>query len=462
MPSFLNNMIFSTGIRSSQRKRKTSVFLCLLAFLHCVHSGDETFSGGRGTSFDFSLNAFNRHISNLKDNDKIMQFNRGNQIFKAAWSNDGGPLFQGLGPLFNSRSCNGCHFLGGRGRNRLVSEKEFHFMIFRVRGKAGTALENYGAQIQDRSVSQSIPPEAVPDVKFSEISGNFPDGSKYSLMKPEYKISKWNYGIPEQYHLSPRVPPAVYGMGLLQMIPEETVREFEDTEDRNGDGISGRMSKVNSRLTGKDELGRFGWKAAQPDVIHITANALHQDMGITSDLFPKQNCEPVQSGCIGVSSVSPEIDSTTLKDLVYSVMMTAVPGRRNLDTQEGRRIFSGIGCAKCHRTEMKTGIDPDFPELSNQKIHPYSDLLLHEMGEELSDEIKEGSAEGSEWRTPPLWGLGLYSLVNQHSFLLHDGRARNAEEAVLWHGGEAFKSREKYRSLSRADREKLLDFLYSL
>nr|HNI27576.1 di-heme oxidoredictase family protein [Leptospiraceae bacterium] len=211
-----------------------------------------------------------------------------------------------------------------------------------------------------------------------------------------------------------------------------------------------------------EETGRFGWKAAQPDVLHITANALHQDMGITSELFPNQNCEPVQSGCTKTPFVSPEIDGTTLKDLVYSVMMTAVPGRRNLQTQEGKKIFLEIGCGDCHKSEMRTDTHPKFPELSNQTIYPYTDLLLHDMGKELADQIREGSAEGNEWRTPPLWGLGLYSLVNQHSFLLHDGRARNAEEAVLWHGGEAEKSRDKYRNLRRSDREKILVFLYSL
>lgn len=439
-----------------------TLFLSLFFFLHCFHPASESFSGGDGTSFDFSLNAFNRHITNLKDNDKIMQFNSGNRIFKAVWSNDGGPAFQGLGPLFNSRSCNTCHFLGGRGRNRLSSEKEFHFLIFRVRNGFGKSLENYGTQIQDRSVGQSILPEAVPDVKYSETRGTFSDGTEYSLMKPEYKIIQWNYGTPSEYSLSPRVPPAVFGMGLLSLISDETLRSLEDPDDRNGDGISGRMSKVKSRLTGKEETGRFGWKAAQPDVLHITANALHQDMGITSELFPNQNCEPVQSGCIKTPFVSPEIDGTTLKDLVYSVMTTAVPGRRNLQTQDGKQIFHKIGCSDCHKTEMRTGIHPDFPELSDQKIYPYTDLLLHDMGIELADSIREGSAEGNEWRTPPLWGLGLYSLVNQHSFLLHDGRARNAEEAVLWHGGEAEASGRKYRDLKKSDRDKLLDFLYSL
>ena len=439
-----------------------ALFLSLFFFLYCFHPANESFPGGEGTSFDFSLNAFNRHITNLKDNDKIMQFNRGNQIFKAVWSNDGGPVFQGLGPLFNSRSCNTCHFLGGRGRNRLDSEKEFYFLIFRVRNGSGAALENYGTQIQDRSVSKAIPPEAVPNVKYTEIPGTFQDGSKYSLMKPEYKIIQWNYGNPSEYRLSPRVPPAVFGMGLLSLISDETLKSFEDPEDRNGDGISGRISKVKNRLTSKEETGRFGWKASQPDVLHITANALHQDMGITSELFPNQNCEPVQSGCTKTPFVSPEIDGTTLKDLVYSVMMTAVPGRRNLQTQEGKKIFLEIGCGDCHKSEMRTDTHPKFPELSNQTIYPYTDLLLHDMGKELADQIREGSAEGNEWRTPPLWGLGLYSLVNQHSFLLHDGRARNAEEAVLWHGGEAEKSRDKYRNLRRSDREKILDFLYSL
>lgn len=440
------------------------LFLLLLAPGCRETSAGKEYSGGSATSFDFSLNAFGRISANIHDSDKILKFNRGNGVFRAVFSNDSESPFRGLGPLFNAASCNGCHFLNGRGRNKFPYETRFHSLVFKF--SMGKDQNNpYGNQLQDSSIDSKIPAEVKPSVRFIEIKGKFPDGEEYVLHKPDYQFMEWQYGKPEQFQYSPRTAPAVYGMGLLSLIPVETLKSLSDPEDKNKDGISGRINFVVNKKTGKEEIGRFGWKAGISSVGQFIATALREDMGVTSFLFPSQNCEKGQVQCRNAQNEGPEIDSKTFDELEYYTLLLAVPARRNTedrDVQSGEKLFVEIGCAGCHIAELKTGESPDLPELSKQIITPYTDLLLHDMGEELADGKNEFHADGKEWRTPPLWGLGLVPLVNQHSQFLHDGRANGFQEAILWHDGEAHRSKEKYKNLDKKDREKIIKFLNNL
>ena len=436
------------------------IFIYLLLLSSCLPYQEE-FSGGETTHFDFSLGAFGKKANNLNDSEKVLKFNRGSVIFKAIWSNDKSPYFQGLGPLFNSNSCFGCHTFNGRGKNKEKYEKEFFSMSFKIQEDS-----SYGTSLQLKSIDEKkIPPEVSIEVEWEEVQGEFLDGETYTLVKPKYKFTKFAYGNKENLIFSARVAPVVFGMGLLSLIPEEDLQAKEDPNDKNQDGISGKLNYVWNLRTQKLEIGRFGWKASQPTLHQFIATALLHDMGITSELFIKQNCTEVQNNCNLSQNLGMEIDMNSFSDLEYYVSLIGVPARRNTQDEEvleGKKIFSKLGCIHCHISTWKTKWDPDFPELSHQVIYPYTDLMLHDMGEDLADGLQETNAKGNEWRTPPLWGLGLYETINQHNRLLHDGRARGIEEAILWHGGEALSSKEAYRGLPKLSRKKLLKFLNSL
>lgn len=436
-------------------------FYLFLLFLVSFCYKNEELSGGATTTYDFSLGAFSRIASNVKNIEKIHKFNRGSSIFKVVWTSDSFQSFSGLGPLFNASSCAACHTLNSRGRNIFPNEKEFFSMSFKI-----SSAENYGKVLQLKSIDEkNIPQEVTISVNFEEIFGEFPDGERYTLLKPAYKLKNWNYGTISDFQFSPRVAPAVYGLGLLSLIPEEDLKKKEDINDSNNDGISGKLNLVENHVTRQKEIGRFGWKAAQPNLRQFIANALLEDIGITSEIFTEQNCTKAQLACKQKQSNGIEIDSNSLDDLEFYVRYLAVPARRNLKSQDikiGKNLFISIGCEKCHISEWKTGKNLEHPELSEQTIYPYTDLMLHDMGDGLADGFEEFLADGKEWRTPPLWGIGLYSQISQHNFLLHDGRARGLQEAILWHEGEAKFSKEKYMNLNKKDRERILKFLESL
>jgi CxxC motif-containing protein (DUF1111 family) len=265
--------------------------------------------------------------------------------------------------------------------------------------------------------------------------------------------------------VSPRVAPFMIGLGLLGAVPEETVLAAADPDDADGDGISGRPNTVWDRRAQSEALGRFGWKANQPSVEQQNSGAFLGDIGITSDLFPEQNCTSVEPDCVAApNGGDPEVDQDKIDSVTFYASLLAVPARRDFDDPTvlaGEQLFHDIGCVACHRSTLVTG-DADIPALSAQTIHPYTDLLLHDMGPDLADERPDYQADGREWRTAPLWGIGLIDNVNRHDFLLHDGRARGFAEAILWHGGEGEAARERFRTLSEEDRAALLRFLESL
>jgi CxxC motif-containing protein (DUF1111 family) len=287
------------------------------------------------------------------------------------------------------------------------------------------------------------------------------------LLAPVYVFEELAYGeLSPETKFSPRVAPSVFGVGLLEAIPEAQILERADPDDANKDGISGRPNRVWDHVNKRAVIGRLGWKANQPDVAHQTAGAFSQEIGMTTTLRPEPNCTNIQIACIDApDGGSPEISDEIFKRIVDYQRMLAVPARRNLDdaqVKQGAQLFASAGCAACHRATFKTAAVADAPWLSNQTIHPFTDMLLHDMGPDLADGRADFEASGTEWRTPPLWGMGLQHAVNGHTRYLHDGRARDANEAILWHGGEAEGAREAYKKMSRSEREALLKFLSSL
>jgi CxxC motif-containing protein (DUF1111 family) len=265
--------------------------------------------------------------------------------------------------------------------------------------------------------------------------------------------------------LSPRVAPSVIGLGLLESVPLSTLEALADPDDADGDGISGRVNWVTDHA-GKRAAGRFGWKANVATLREQAAGAAVGDIGITSSLFPAQNCPPEQATCVDArTDPGPEMKPSFLDRMVLYVQTLAVPVARDLNdpvVHRGEHLFRDFGCASCHMPTLRTGPEAVQPELANQTFHPFTDLLIHDMGEGLADHRPDGSATGSEWRTPPLWGLGLIGKVNGHDRLLHDGRARGPAEAILWHGGEAEAAKEKFRTADKADRDALIAFLNAL
>ncbi|HEX9648783.1 MAG TPA: di-heme oxidoredictase family protein, partial [Alphaproteobacteria bacterium] len=265
--------------------------------------------------------------------------------------------------------------------------------------------------------------------------------------------------------LSPRVAPATIGLGLLEAVPEATILALADPADADGDGVSGRPNRVAGEVGGGIALGRFGWKANQPSLRRQNAAAALGDIGLTSTLFPDENCAAPQDACRAAKSGgAPELSDAFLDKLTLYTRLLAVPRQRGADAEpvrHGEQLFRAAGCAACHMPTLVTGAHP-LAELAGQVIHPFTDLLLHDMGEGLADGRPDFAATGREWRTAPLWGLGLVETVNGHTYFLHDGRARNLAEAILWHGGEAEAARERFRALPRGDREALLAFLRSL
>ncbi len=369
----------------------------------------------------------------------------------------------GLGPLFNARSCSGCHLHDGRGRPALPEEERAMGLVLRL-SMGSEAHPIYGGQLQDLA-NPGIQAEARIQ-QVSEIHrGRYADGSAYSLEQLRYEIRQPAYGaVSEQTKISPRMAPHLVGMGLLEAIPVKFIQAQADPEDLNGDGISGRVNRVWDIRRQQDALGRFGWKAGQPSVEQQVAAAFSADIGITSSLFPDE-VPTAQQDIHVVSGGQPELDDHKLGRVTFYCQALAVPAQRHAQQPEvlrGEVLFQSIGCNQCHLPQVKTGKYAAIPAFSNMLIRPYTDLLLHDMGPELADQRPEGKATGQEWRTPPLWGIGLFPAVSNHSRYLHDGRARNLAEAILWHGGEGQAARDAFKALEKTDREALVAFLQSL
>lgn len=403
-------------------------------------------SAGNAT-VDYDENEpFMKTIKTIEVNE-IGSVSQGRELFIAKWQAAPGPraTLDGLGPLFNADACTACHVSNGR----VVSHKQDGTVddsfLFRIGDANGNVHPIYGGQLQTHSTVGDA--ESVISWLKNETTGKIEFSSTANV-----KIDGFNLG--------PRIAPHLLGMGLLDLVSEETILEYEDKDDKNGDGISGRAHWVFEE--NETRLGRFGWKAINSTLRTQNAGAFHQDMGLTSSVNVEENCTSNQEICASqANGGNPEVSEASLQAVVNFMTALGVPQRR-AENQEvfdkGAKIFNFIGCASCHRPTMITSESAKFKSLSNQKIYAYTDLLLHDMGENLRDGVKEKDASASEWRTPPLWGIGIVEQKEGARFL-HDGRATTIQQAILEHDGEALQTKNRFKNLTSEDKENLLSFL---
>ncbi len=424
-------------------------------------------AGGAGTIFDSTEDAFRRAMPSLPE-DQRQRFLDGRLAFNVTWvaPQEVGD-FRGLGPHFNAASCVGCHARDGRGRpyNASESTRVLPPMLIKLRqfddDGALIADEVHGEQLRIQRVGEG-PAQGDVTVRWETFEGAFPDGEPYELQRPVFSVRTEAPQAPPAI-LSPRATPPNFGLGLLENIPAEDILAAQDPADEDGDGVRGVARIVTDPMTGAEWLGRFGWKADHPTVRTQTAAAAQHDMGITSPAAPRAGCVLEHQQCDLAGSSSPaEMSPDTLDAMVFYLRHLAVPARSPADTSAGERHFEQMGCASCHTPSHRTSEDAHSPALRGQTIWPYTDLLLHDMGRDLAPQGARESVAARRWRTPPLWGLGLAQAVNGHVSLLHDGRARSIEEAILWHGGEASRARDAYRRAPEAERAELLAFLNAL
>ena len=403
------------------------------------------------------------------------EFLRGNRIFNANWApadRFDSESRDGLGPHYDALGCARCHVKNGRGRPPDPSRGDPGTLILKISQPGADPQRpplpdpRYGGQLNYRAVD-GVRPKGRIGISYEEVRGRFADGEAYSLRRPRFAVVEPAYGpFPPDLETSPRLPPPVIGLGLVEALSEADLLALADPEDADGDGISGRANYVIDPEDGRRKIGRFGWKAGAATLRQQTAGALSSDMGVTSPVFPQPNCPAAEPACRAQPQGGhPEIAEADLRSLVFYMQLLSPSGRRGSAEPQvvrGAEIFEDIGCAACHRVQITGGRHPEAGVLSDLVFHPYSDFLLHDMGEGLADGRSEYLASGREWRTPPLWGLGRTAEVNGQRFYLHDGRARSPAEAILWHGGEGAKSRDAFLRLTKAQRQALLRFLASL
>ncbi|AZO59873.1 MULTISPECIES: di-heme oxidoredictase family protein [unclassified Mesorhizobium] len=449
----------------------------------------ELMQGGAGTSRKgVNRDAFSQPSANITFEEEGT-FKLGNALFRKNWvsSPSSTQASDGLGPLFNERACQNCHLKDGRGRPP-GSGAGSTSMFLRLARDASNAEERaelanhkllnfpdpvYGSQLQDLAVP-GLKGEGRMRIDYSEEKVTLGDGAVVLLRKPRYSVENLGNGpLDPRTTLSPRLTPPMIGLGLIEEIAPADILALADPPDRDSDGISGRPNIVREELSGAITLGRFGWKAQAASIRQQAADAFAGDIGISTPEVPKHwgDCTEAEKACLtlpngvqerlGAAEAPPPV-----MDLVtfYSQNL-AVPARRDLDKPEvlsGKKQFYEMGCISCHTPKFVTMRGTPNKAQAFQLIWPYSDFLLHDMGEGLADGQRVGEASGSAWRTPPLWGIGLTATVNGNSFYLHDGRARTLEEAILWHGGEGQKARDRFAGAAAADRDALIKFLESL
>lgn len=427
---------------------------------------DKRFSGGINTAFDESGGAFAHPFPGMNEND-MRTHEIGDQHFEASFVSAPAPMRPGLGPVYNNVSCASCHIADGRGKPALPGQQLLS-MLFRISipGEdphgGPMPVPGFGGQLQSSAIFGK-PLEGSVNISYQNFDVNCGGGETVSLRQPNYQIQSTYLPVPSNLMISPRIAPPVFGLGLLQAIPESTLMMWADEFDNNADGISGKLNQVWNIAENKSSIGRFGWKAGAPDLLQQTAGAYNEDMGVTNRIFPQESSFG-QSQHDGLDDEY-EVSDSLLNAVVFYTRSLSVPARRNVGDPKnlaGEKIFKEAGCENCHKSSVRTEINFAFTSVSNQLIAPYTDLLLHDMGPGLSDGRPDFKATATEWRTAPLWGIGLTKIVNGHSYFLHDGRARSILEAILWHGGEAEQAKEYVRQLSIADRENLLSFINSL
>ncbi|MDP2094634.1 MAG: di-heme oxidoredictase family protein [Hydrogenophaga sp.] len=459
-------------------------------------------AGGQGTVYATGRQSFSFPLANLDDAEQT-RFVIGNSFFKRNWveSPSSTTARDGLGPHFIARSCAGCHAMDGRGappdwKKTLGPEPDNTVSLLIRLSVPGTPEPHagvkpepvYGDQFNNAAV-QGVKPEGHVEIHSTPIRGRFADSTRYTLHKPEYKLTQLGYGpMAKDVMISPRIAPQVIGLGLIEAIPESEILRNAREQAAAPGPIKGMPNRVWDAFAQQEVIGRFGWKANTGSVAHQSAGAFNGDMGITSSVFWQEACTPAQKDCLaaphgggqrtgrdGLMPASqaradqPEIDDETLGHVIFYTATLAPPARRKPNDPQvlrGQALFHQAQCATCHRPSYTTG-EPPFPRFTSrqvrgQRIWPYTDLLLHDMGPDLADGRPDFLANGRQWKTPPLWGIGLFKDVNGHQRLLHDGRANGVLDAVLWHGGEAQGAQEQVLKFSPRDRDALVAFVNSL
>ncbi len=449
----------------------------------------EAMSAGAATSLaKIDRNSFSHFSENITFEERET-FKLGNALFQKLWvsSPSSTQASDGLGPLYNARSCQSCHIKDGRGHPPEGAE-DATSMFLRLARPAATPEEEaalksfhamslpdpiYGRQLQDQAIP-GLKAEGRMVIDYDEEPVTLAGGEVVSLRRPAYSVVDRAYGdLDATTTLSPRVTQPMLGLGLIEAIHAADIFALADPDDADGDGISGKAAIAIDPRTGKQALGRFGWKAQSATVRQQSADAFAFDIGISTPEVPlhQGDCMPAQTACIerpdGVQKRLGDAEAPPpVMDLVtFYAENLAVPARRKAsfaETLAGKRLFYETGCVSCHHSKFVTRRDAENKAQAFQLIWPYSDFLLHDMGEGLADGQPVGVASGQEWRTPPLWGIGLTKTVNGHTFFLHDGRARSLTEAILWHGGEGKNARDRFAALEKHDRDALLTFLESL
>lgn len=440
-------------------------------------------TGGDTTVFATGANAFSFPLANLSDVERT-RFSIGNSFFRRNWVEAPSSTLarDGLGPHFIARSCGGCHVQDGRGappelRKGLAEQPVGLLMRLSVPGvgEHGDVLPEptYGGQFNNSAI-QGVKPEGRVAIRYKAIKGRFADGTGYTLQQPLYRLEDLAYGpLAKNAMIGPRIAPQIAGVGLLDAIPEADILGNARDQAALAGPVKGQPNRVWDAFAGEMRVGRFGWKANVASVAHQTAGAFKGDIGITSARFPDEACTAAQKDCLaaprGGHGEVPEIDDITFGNVVFYQSTLAPAARRepaSAQVLKGQGLFAQAQCTACHRPSYTTGEGP-FPALTSrslagQRIWPYTDLLLHNMGPALADGRPDFLADGQQWKTPPLWGVGLIRDVNGHQRLLHDGRARGTLEAVLWHGGEAESAKQKVLRMSRSERDALVKFVDSL
>lgn len=468
----------------------------------------EHLGGGDATVNDVTVDAFSEHSENMDDVDRIQKFNLGNDFFQNPWVAGSASTSSrdGLGGVFNNNACQDCHIRDGRGHAPNISATEdgsdFSSILFRA-ARANISSEDeslmlqslqanvpdssVGGQLQQDSIA-NVTAEASLGVSYQTSHVEFEDGFSVELRKPVWELTsnyaEQGYDFDIDTVFSARVAPQMIGLGLLALIPEVDLLQNEDIEDSNNDGISGKANVVWSVANQNVTIGRFGWKAGQPSLVEQSAGAFVNDMGLTNQLHQQGNCMPHQADCLStengngdsVADYDYEVSDKILAAIGFYSAHLAVPERRDAysdQVQRGKTLFNDAGCTGCHTAQHTTEFSVDHPELSEQTIFPYTDMLLHDMGQSLADfdinntpaaetVLVEFLANAHEWRTPPLWGLGLVKTVDPEATFLHDGRARTIMEAVLWHGGEAETAKQNVLLFDTNQRADFLAFLNDL
>ena len=459
------------------------------AYLGILETGEDLPGGTATHHKKLDRNSFSHPSANLNFEQEL-EFKVGNAFFRRVWvsSPSSTQAADGLGPLFNSRSCQRCHIKDGRGHPPLENETTSESLLLRLSippqneqhrtlmesGRVNSIPEPvYGGQLQHLSV-QGVRAEGKVNVTHNPYKINITESANIELPKPAYEITNLAYGpLHDEVMVSPRVAPQMIGLGLLESVSANSFLAHADPDDLDKDGVSGKPNMVWSSENQRMMLGRFGHKASVATINEQNQGAFSGDIGLSTPLHPNPtgDCTDTQLDCFKVPDGSSpqyeklEAHSEITQLLLFYTRNLGVPARREHDSPdvlEGKKLFHDVGCAACHVPTYTTPEIADRPEHSNQKIWPYTDLLLHDMGDGLADNRPDGQANGREWRTAPLWGVGLTGIVNGHTRFLHDGRARTLEEAVLWHGGESAGSRAQYYSLTNPDKQKLLQFVNSL